>query len=153
MRPCVFTADRNGPKHRQRARSDVSTAQLDGTPNSLQGSDIGGVTPQAAEGNVPESSNLADSMMRTVVSNGNDALNLLFEAASQNDQDAGGLGQSDLLGGSPVFHVAHPTSPGMIGSSTVLPNISSELWDIWNAYRFVKMGWFSAEEAVWLLDM
>ena len=90
--------------------------------------------------------------MTTVVLNGNDALNLLFEAAQQEERGISGArmqvitDQHDNAATSSLSSIANlnPNS---------LPELSSELTDTWNAYRFVRMGWLSAQEIVWYLDM
>lgn len=103
-----------------------------------------------AQGSV--SADLNDAMMTTVVSNGNDALNLLFEAAQQEERGVNGArvpvatDQHDNATTSPLPSVADM-------SLNALPELSSELIDTWNAYRFVRMGWLSAQEIVWYLDM
>jgi hypothetical protein len=74
-------------------------------------------------------------MMTAVVSHGNDAINLLFEAAQREESETS------------------PTSPVLAKDPNSLPELSVELSDIWNAYRFVRMGWLSAVETVWLIDM
>ncbi|RYP62434.1 hypothetical protein DL769_007306 [Monosporascus sp. CRB-8-3] len=114
------------------------------------------------------SGGLADSMMRTVVSNGNDALNLLFDAAhhvasetdtpcsrrSEND----GASHASLLGD--TRHSTVDTAPASHSSTlfqqpndfVVAANPTPEVREVWSAYRFVKMGWISADEAVTFID-
>lgn len=115
-------------------------------------------------------SNISDSMMRTVVSNGKDALNLLFEAArhdrddianqgAQSTEPAGASGPSpnqDPLQGAAATPTspAHSTLYGAHPSPCVMStNLSTELIETWKAYRFVRMGWFSAEEAITYVDL
>lgn len=100
-------------------------------------------------------------MMRTVVSSGNDALNLLFEAASQANTSTGRLhtsanaraDQSDLLDQGP--HVSAATT---IGTSPAAPpaielsNSNTDLLKVWGTCRFVKIGWFTPSEAVTFVD-
>lgn len=111
-------------------------------------------------------SNLANSMMRTVVSSGNDALNLLFEAAaaahdqepSRNDQDTPSQGPQsavvDAGNGHPVNGSA--TARADIQPKSVHPvelsDTSAAVLSVWEACRFVKMGWFTSREAVTYID-
>lgn len=101
----------------------------------------------------PVSADLNDTMMTTMVSNGNDALNLLFEAAQQEERGVNGV-QVRVAADQ---HINNATTTPLSSlanlSSTSLQELSSELTETWNAYRFVRMGWLSAEEIVWFLDM
>lgn len=105
-------------------------------------------------------------MMRTVVSSGNDALNILFEAAAAahnqenaNEQDARERGQSaagmDTANGTSVdgrYSTAGPEVPPKIVRPVELSNASREILNVWEACRFVKMGWFTSVEAVTFID-
>jgi hypothetical protein len=104
--------------------------------------------------------------MRTVVSNDKDALNLLFGAAHQQDDSSedqqhmhsriAGAGVAPAMGGitqatpGPLPSVYTPSASSY---QLKLPNASSNVLDVWNAFRFVKMGWFSAKEAVLYVDL
>ncbi|CAI7666067.1 unnamed protein product [Penicillium pancosmium] len=114
------------------------------------------------------SSTLANSMMRTVVASGNDALNILFEAATAQDQEDSTSNEVDtpLRAGSkssgpngkarstprdfesPNFEPP-PKNVGPVTISVVAP----ETLSVWEACRFVKMGWFTAREAVTFIDL
>lgn len=104
-------------------------------------------------------------MMRTVVTSGNDALNILFEAATAQDQ-------GDNSNGSTPKRVADPASAkgvtpqnrnyGSPASFEPVPKVkrpvaisgaSKETLAVWQACRFVKMGWFTAKEAVTFIDL
>ncbi|RYP90141.1 hypothetical protein DL770_003763 [Monosporascus sp. CRB-9-2] len=198
MRNCIFTAERHKPKRRQvdapprpshRPAVTPATDNLQ-TPPESAGHDSyhGGASPSISHQSVatvpPElhvggvtmdrrasqavSGGLADSMMRTVVSNGNDALNLLFDAAhhvasetdtpcsrrSEND----GASHASLLGD--TRHSTVDTAPASHSSTlfqqpndfVVAANPTPEVREVWSAYRFVKMGWISADEAVTFID-
>lgn len=96
---------------------------------------------------------LTDTMMTAVVSNGNDALNLLFEAAQHEERDVNSVrGTASADQASPCL-IMSPTSPAMSARIDALPELSPELLETWNAYRFVRMGWLSGEEVVWFLNM
>lgn len=108
-------------------------------------------------------------MMRTVVASGNDALNILFEAATAQDQEdstsnemnpshRAGSKSSGLNGKaqstprdfeSPANFEAPPRTVGPVTISEVAP----EILRVWEACRFVKMGWFTAKEAVTFIDL
>ena len=107
--------------------------------------------------------------MRTVVASGNDALNILFEAATAQDQEDGALNEADephRVGSkpsgpngkarstprdfeSPATSEPPPRSVGPVHISDVAP----ETLSVWEACRFVKMGWFTAREAVTFVDL
>jgi hypothetical protein len=110
--------------------------------------------PEPCHNNLPGSvgTDLTDTMMTTVVSNGSDALNLLFEAAQsdENGKNSARVGFSTNQVSTRVL--ASPKSPALRASTGSLPELSAESRDTCNAYRFVRMGWLSAEEVVWLLD-
>jgi hypothetical protein len=101
-------------------------------------------------------------MMRTVVASGNDALNILFEAATAQEDSRADTSPESIPGPpsagpsqvrtpgnydaafEPVIRVIHPVP---------LSNVSQETLNIWEACRFVKMGWFTAREAVTFIDL
>ncbi|GLI74176.1 hypothetical protein PoHVEF18_002410 [Penicillium ochrochloron] len=74
-------------------------------------------------------------MLQKVVSNNSDAMNILYEAA--------------LLEEGQHLVNQRPADP-----ASCIPRILSETdaLRIWNACRFVKMGWFSSHEAITLVD-
>lgn len=86
------------------------------------------------------SQGLTAPMMRTVVASGDDALGILFEAAqSQNSGNGPGL---------------EPRGSLNAGSSIGLGLAENEdALRAWNACRFTRMGWFSAEEAILYMDL
>jgi hypothetical protein len=75
-------------------------------------------------------------MLQRVVSNNKDAMNILFEAARREEP-------RDALAGREQ------------NNSPQIPRTLNEMdtVQIWNAHRFVKMGWFSAREAMTLVDL
>jgi hypothetical protein len=113
------------------------------------------------------SSALTSPMMRTVVSSGNDALNLLFAAAAydqDNDSQTNNGRETNLQPtverGTLNAQSSRPTrSTGALGTSPAAPapaEISDSTQDviqIWEACRFVKMGWFTAREAITFVDL
>ncbi|EFQ98514.1 hypothetical protein MGYG_01541 [Nannizzia gypsea CBS 118893] len=114
---------------------------------------------------------LHNSVMRTVVSSGNDALNILFQAAAQEQDNEmmdvestdrqpsiskdGGAGDDSHAG---MRTYDTPTSTTSYGGSptsdpTHLSHVEPEVLAVWDQCRFVKMGWFSSREAVTYVDM
>ncbi|KAJ6004593.1 hypothetical protein N7540_012962 [Penicillium herquei] len=76
-------------------------------------------------------------ILRKVVSNTNDAMDILYEAAvPEQPQDESENGWAIE---------AAPQIPRILTDTDAL--------QIWNACRFVKMGWFSAHEAIRLVDL
>ena len=75
-------------------------------------------------------------MLQKVVSNNNDATNILYEAA--------------LLEGNNRVNNEMPTADSTLSIPRSLNE--TDALRIWNACRFVKMGWFSSHEAITLVD-
>ncbi|KAJ5925453.1 hypothetical protein N7454_008092 [Penicillium verhagenii] len=113
--------------------------------------------------------NLASSMMRTVVASGNDALNILFEAATAQSQEDNAHhepspsgranssnGQKNTQERSTPRHYETPIpfEPVPRNSRPVdLAEVSRDTLQVWEACRFVRMGWFTAREAVTFIDL
>ncbi|CAG8129908.1 unnamed protein product [Penicillium olsonii] len=73
---------------------------------------------------------LSTSVLQKVVSSNSDAMDILFEAALQESTDNG------------------------LDPTQTAPELTdADVLRIWNACRFVKMGWFSAHEAMQLMDL
>lgn len=114
-------------------------------------------------------SSLASSMMRTVVASGNDALNILFEAATAHNQDETPPTDASppLDGGSRsgTSNAKERTTPRNFESPATFESVprairpteiseaAQETLNVWDACRFVKMGWFTAREAVTFIDL
>ncbi|KAJ5731890.1 hypothetical protein N7493_003371 [Penicillium malachiteum] len=114
-------------------------------------------------------SSLTNSMMRTVVASGNDALNILFEAATAQNQEDNALHEHSPPGGdhsknghstmnervtSRNYESPIPFEPVPRTANPVdLADTMQSTLDIWEACRFVRMGWFTAREAVTLIDL
>ncbi|KAE8392812.1 C6 transcription factor [Aspergillus alliaceus] len=113
-------------------------------------------------------STLANSMMRTVVSSGNDALNILFEAAAAHSKEHGnGLSESSTPSRNARSSTGRPNNyENSLNHSIVPPEVlakaaqpveisqaSKEVLSVWGACRFVRMGWFTAREAVTFIDL
>ncbi|QGI75145.1 hypothetical protein CEK25_000051 [Fusarium fujikuroi] len=101
----------------------------------------------------------AGEITTTLVSNGNDALRLLYQPAIEH---ANKDGASPSNQGPMTRHTQHPTagtsSPRTTASVIASgPNLTSPIslspLTVWRAFRFVRMGWFTAEEAVNYVDL
>jgi hypothetical protein len=79
---------------------------------------------------------LSTSVLETVVSNNNDAMNILFEAALQESNE-------------PSQNISTTDNSRLVAPEPT----NAEVLRIWNACRFVRMGWFSAQEAVVLINL
>lgn len=102
---------------------------------------------------------LAHSVMRTVVSSGSDALNLLFEAAHHRDaidnQEQSGSQAYETPRSGPSGFDGVPSSPfhTFRAQPVQMSTPSPETLKVWTSCRFVQMGWFSAHEAVTYVDL
>ena len=79
-----------------------------------------------------------------MVSSGNDALRILFQAA------AGEAGSAPIDHRDTRQTVPHGSQTAF-HSPLYLPHV--DVLRVWDACRFVKMGWFSALEAFTLVDL
>lgn len=106
--------------------------------------------------------------MRTVVSSGNDALNILFEAAAAHSKEHGnGLSESSTPSRNARSSTGRSNNyESSLNQSIVPPEVlakaaqpvevsqaSKEVLSVWGACRFVRMGWFTAREAVTFIDL
>ncbi|KAL4753896.1 hypothetical protein BDW72DRAFT_4720 [Aspergillus terricola var. indicus] len=111
-------------------------------------------------------STLETSMMRTVVSSGNDALNILFEAAAHSQEadlaevrmDSRDTSRAvNGMSHENAFSQMHSAVSTGIFSRAIRPvevsNASKEVLTTWESCRFVMMGWFTSREAVTLIDL
>lgn len=76
-------------------------------------------------------------MLQKVVSNNKDAMDILFEAALREESQQ----NTEQITTAPI--------------PTLVPQrlTTTDALQMWNACRFVKMGWFSAHEAMTLVDL
>lgn len=101
--------------------------------------------------------------MRTVVSSGNDALNILFEAATAQEENSPDTSSEPLAGPPSAGPSSQDRTPGNYDSGfesvarvirpVKLSDASQDTLNVWEACRFVKMGWFTAREAVTFIDL
>ncbi|KAH6964562.1 hypothetical protein DER45DRAFT_626941 [Fusarium avenaceum] len=102
---------------------------------------------------------LTDSVMRTLVSNGKDALHLLFQPAIEQSKKDGNTPDNLQPASRHALHRAGETlTPGTTSSVRTSRPIRfspapANTLTIWRSFRFVKMGWFTAEEAVAYVDL
>ncbi|RDW81177.1 putative C6 transcription factor [Aspergillus mulundensis] len=195
QRECVFSETRAWERKKKRAsQSDIpssantrrrlssSVRSNDGEPEirrhdpasagNVDGHSEASITPHRPTGESSHArqkpaSTLESSMMRTVVSSGNDALNILFEAAAHSqeadlaearmnsgditDQAAQGVNNE-----SPFSQIHSAVSSGGLAKSIRPVEISQASKDVlstWETCRFVMMGWFTPREAVTLVDL
>lgn len=134
-------------------RDTISRSQDDSaTATELATSSLG---MQSERGPVQD---LAQSVMRTVVSNGNDALSLLFQAATQQRPGTGSNDSSrqvtfdqrmDANAITPRSTLFGGAAPEPVAITPAAPDV----YKLWKSSRFVKMGWLSAAEAITYLDL
>ncbi|WZH44190.1 uncharacterized protein QYS62_005208 [Fusarium acuminatum] len=102
---------------------------------------------------------LTDSVMRTLVSNGKDALQLLFQPAiEQSKKDGTTPGNLQPASRHALHHAGETLTPKTTSSVRTsrpirLSPAPANTLTIWRSFRFVKMGWFTAEEAVAYVDL
>ncbi|KAF4848616.1 Transcriptional activator ARO80 [Colletotrichum siamense] len=98
---------------------------------------------------------LNGTLMRTLVSNGNDALKLLFQAALEN-RNGDSPAELSTINTAPqtVIDLSTPKkAPSVAAKASELTVPSPKTLRMWNAFRFTKMGWFSSEEAFTYMDL
>lgn len=110
---------------------------------------------------------MTNSVMRAVVCNGNDPLNILFEAATEHDEmledgsrsledSSSHLQQTEpptgVISGDPSSATFSSVEFSNVASIAGLSSVDADTLSIWNSSRFVKMGLLSAEQAVTYVD-
>ncbi|KAK9571622.1 hypothetical protein V6Z79_001695 [Aspergillus fumigatus] len=86
-----------------------------------------------------------NTVLREKVTSGKEALNILFEAAVQQDQ-------APIVSGTETDKT--PQQPSLASTSLKIDCISeTDVLKIWSGCRFVKMGWFTAREALLYVDL
>ncbi|KAI9371611.1 hypothetical protein BJX61DRAFT_543489 [Aspergillus egyptiacus] len=173
QRQCVFSETRAWERKKKRGSQEdgasVPTARrrLSSNSNDIRFSDtdspekgIHRPRTEVRHTRQQSTSTLDNSMMRTVVSSGNDALNILFEAAAHSEE-AGLAEQATQTQITPNYTSHSHESPLL----TVLQGVpkatrpveisyaSNEVLATWESCRFVMMGWFTSREAVTLIDL
>lgn len=100
--------------------------------------------------NSPHNGRLADAVMRTVVSSENDALRLLFQAAEQNHDSSPAY--NSIRPEQEARLADHYTPSTQAAESIDLSRSGTDALLIWGAFRFTKMGWLTAQEAITYMD-
>lgn len=101
--------------------------------------------------------------MRNVVSSGNDALNLLFEAVAHTSSKSNDMSperQPTVVSSHDMSKKHHQSLPQAIvtGTSPAAPppvevtRSDPSVLGVWNSFRLVRVGWFTAKEAVTFVD-
>lgn len=141
-------------------RSSTSThgATPIATPRSLERSDHDSIVSPRLRRISTSQPDLANSVIRTVVSSGNDALNLLFEAAHHRDamdaQEHAASGSQSYETPQSGHSLPNPASPFIFRAQPVqMSTPSPETLKLWTSCRYVQMGWFSAHEAITYVDL
>ncbi|CAI7568969.1 unnamed protein product [Penicillium bialowiezense] len=129
---CVYTSKKPWSRDRddrlntqpERTQPDREESDLRALGSTSDVNSRGGPDPS------PNQDGLSTSVLQRVVSNNSDAMNILFEAALQES----------------THDAPRPAQAA--------PELTdADVLRIWNACRFVKMGWFSAHEAMELVDL
>ncbi|KAF4431498.1 ARO80-positive transcription regulator of ARO9 and ARO10 [Fusarium acutatum] len=129
---------------------DISISVRSGLPEHQQQAVMNEASPSIS------STGPAGEITTTLVSNGNDALRLLYQPAIENANKEGASPSNQ--GRHTLRRTAETSSPGTTASimtsrpNPISPNSLSPL-TVWRAFRFVRMGWFTAEEAVKYVDL
>ncbi|EWZ89390.1 hypothetical protein FOWG_09092 [Fusarium oxysporum f. sp. lycopersici MN25] len=101
----------------------------------------------------------AGDLTTTLVSNGNDALRLLYQPAIENaNKEGASPSNQEPISRHTLHLIGETSSPRTTASiSTSRPTYVSPTTPnpltVWRSFRFVRMGWFTAEEAVRYIDL
>ncbi|KAL5336608.1 hypothetical protein BJX70DRAFT_409806 [Aspergillus crustosus] len=98
-----------------------------------------------------EESPLTDPVMSTIFTRPSDALDVLFDAARQVPLPGTGFSAPDSFS-------AHGAGGNAVSESgqlavSALSQPSDDVLDLWDKCRFVRQGWFTAQEAVTYIDL
>lgn len=157
MQECVFPIDRIGPKKTGPSTPSATGADKPEAPPSTESNQPSvrfdlQESPQFTPGRPDrETCDYTDSVMRTMVSSGNDALEVLFDPVRHGAEHSTAVPEQDTRGSqfmAPNPPLLQPQPYRVRG-----PGSSSSIHDVWNACRFIKQGWFSAEEGIFYVDM
>lgn len=131
---CKFTE--KVPWSRER-RGSETTSTSDAVSQSSQQQPSAMLPVQAEPCIINRCSTSSTEILKQPVSNSNDALDILFKTARFDS----GSSMSTISGCE------------MLQQKTLVEVPDPEAIRIWNACRFVKMGWFSASEAIDLVNL
>lgn len=178
-RECLFQPSRRSVKRREAPKWTSQQSQVHSNParpeQSVNESRSGRQSPTPGvespreslegfnSGNNPTSRNdhsITDRVISTVLTRPSETLDVLFDAA-QLRLPAEGTTVSHIGTGSPHAdsgpNVNNGTAstyagPGLV-SVNELSRPAEEVLDLWDKCRFVRQGWFTAQEAVTYLDL
>lgn len=169
MKNCIFPTERLTAKSGTQLPSQE--AQLPEPQLVSQGSLLTSIAGQgsqeedqspltAANARTPSTSsarhdgNVSDSIIRTMISSGNDALEVLFDPVRHEaPRRYPGEWQGVIAGDAMAMQTHMPPQLPSSHSRLRGPTNASPAQTVWHACRFVKQGWFSADEAIYLVDM
>jgi hypothetical protein len=165
-RECIFPAERSGnPKKRQKLgmheadrdsdtdhrypqdRTSPEFAASAGFHNQESSDTMSASPPGPKQG---KKISLDDSVMRTVVSRGNEALDILFEAAAHQERAGASNTQSGPSTVLPRPYTSSNTPPR--NHAVTLSSATAVTLELWASCRFVSQGWLSAQEAITYID-
>jgi len=99
---------------------------------------------------------MSDSVMRTVISSGQDALDVLITAIEQ-DQTPRGVPQMQHTPPSTTYtpgpNASHANSPVVTLFPSNPTTVSENMFRTWSNVRFIRMGWMTALEAITYVDL
>ncbi|KAJ6191348.1 hypothetical protein N7519_001369 [Penicillium mononematosum] len=107
--------------------------------------------PRETTGRQKADANLHDEIVRTVMSSSNDARNMLFKVASQHDSSDSEDEPVGSLGVSPASALTSDSKSSL--PFVTLSHITKEDTELWSQQRFVRQGWFTAQEAVTYINL
>lgn len=141
QRDCVFESERQwGAKKRKVASHDSITSDTTSNPKN-PASSVAQQSPNQLDSSREDET---DTMLRAVVSNGTEALDLLLQGVSQAPRQ--GQGRTSLS--APRLdredHTHDDREP---------PAKSSEILKVWQSTKFVRTGWMTAESAIVYMDL
>lgn len=180
-RECQFGQKPKGPKHREAPKWTKSSARAAASaqPKSYDASQSANgrgftqhttppltVASDDGRGAMSEASSTANStlynrVMSTVVTGSNDALNILSDSVRP-PPDRVSSNLSPQPSGQSVGQDGTPTVGPMValggsgGLGIIISGLSEpedETLDLWDKCRFVRQGWFTAQEAVTYIDL
>ncbi|KAL2070138.1 hypothetical protein VTL71DRAFT_14818 [Oculimacula yallundae] len=112
------------------------------------------------DGNATRPNDMSEKLMRTVVTSSNDALGLLFQAVEQQNHGGDNGGRIDGDTGGDMTEISQHRTPQSVASMATgtlqqesLSVAEPEVLNLWGRCRFVRMGWFSAREAITFVDL
>ncbi|PYI02402.1 hypothetical protein BO78DRAFT_454233 [Aspergillus sclerotiicarbonarius CBS 121057] len=117
------------------AHSAVAAHSPSGDESRLEGTSAMNADMEPAQANLE--GELSASVLDSVVSTEQDAIRLLFKAAAPSPYS---------------LRLSRPPSPTIRTENRVPLSDSDDALRVWNACRFVRMGWFTAQEAISLVE-